>query len=89
MCYHESDCTERVCYCIFHINVCIYVCVGPSRGLHSRANRITQAGRGATNLETGVYLVKAVVNSRPLTPVSEPNEKYKGEVGLITVSLQG
>lgn len=68
------------------INVCIYVCVGP---LHSRANRITQAGRGATNLETGVYLVKAVVNSRPLTPVSEPNEKYKGEVGLITVSLQG
>jgi hypothetical protein len=31
------------------INVCIYKCVGPLRSLHSRANRITQAGRGATN----------------------------------------
>ena len=37
------------------INVCIYVCVGPLRGLHSRANRITHAGRGATNLETGCH----------------------------------
>lgn len=58
---------ERAALVFSHIYVSIYACVctGPRRGLHIEGNRITQASSSA---ETGAYLVKAVVLSRPLNP---------------------